>query len=225
MLEHYIDYLRPGTAELVEHEFTLHLDGNVIKGRIDRVDKIGKNLKVSDYKTSRSEMGWDEARDSLQLAIYYKAAREDLKLAALGKHRRRLCPVTRGRLPLVPVQADVPAVGRGQGATAMNPRELRTSPAIVAALNGYEPTDEQWGAISHPLEPAHLVAGAGSGKTAVMAARIVWTIEAEGSSASRLRTRQPRSCRSASGRLSQQLQGTGPRTSRYRPTIRLRPEW
>ena len=62
----------------------------------------------------------------------------------------------------------------------MTPGSLRTGPAIRAALNGYEPTDEQWGAISHPLEPAHLVAGAGSGKTAVMAARIVWTIEEGG---------------------------------------------
>ena len=51
---------------------------------------------------------------------------------------------------------------------------------MMAALNGYEPSDEQWHAISHPLEPTHLVAGAGSGKTAVMAARIVWTIEAAG---------------------------------------------
>lgn len=57
--------------------------------------------------------------------------------------------------------------------------DLRTSAAVVAALNGYKPTDEQWRAISHPLEPAFLVAGAGSGKTAVMAARIVWAIEAE----------------------------------------------
>ena len=57
---------------------------------------------------------------------------------------------------------------------------LRHSPAMIAALNGYEPSDEQWRAISHPLEPTHLVAGAGSGKTAVMAARIVWTIEAAG---------------------------------------------
>ena len=56
---------------------------------------------------------------------------------------------------------------------------LRNSPAMRAALNGYEPTDEQWDAISHPLDPAYLVAGAGSGKTAVMAARILWTIEAE----------------------------------------------
>jgi DNA helicase-2/ATP-dependent DNA helicase PcrA len=79
----------------------------------------------------------------------------------------------------VQVQADLPPVGRGPGTAAVND-ELRTSPAIAAALNGYRPTDEQWGAISHPLEPAHLVAGAGSGKTAVMAARIVWSIESEG---------------------------------------------
>ncbi len=58
--------------------------------------------------------------------------------------------------------------------------ELRHDPALTAALNGYEPTDEQWAAISHPLQPVHLVAGAGSGKTAVMAARIVWIVEHEG---------------------------------------------
>ena len=50
----------------------------------------------------------------------------------------------------------------------------RRSEAIRAALKGYEPTDEQWRAISHPLEPLYLIAGAGSGKTAVMAARIAW---------------------------------------------------
>ncbi len=55
-----------------------------------------------------------------------------------------------------------------------------SSAAIVAALKGYEPTDEQWEAIAHPLEPAFLVAGAGSGKTAIMAARIAWAIEAGG---------------------------------------------
>ena len=39
---------------------------------------------------------------------------------------------------------------------------------------GAEPTDEQWAAISMPLEPYVLVAGAGSGKTSVMAARVVY---------------------------------------------------
>ena len=45
-------------------------------------------------------------------------------------------------------------------------------PAIVAALKGFEPTDEQWQAIRYPPVPLSVVAGAGSGKTAVMAARI-----------------------------------------------------
>lgn len=47
---------------------------------------------------------------------------------------------------------------------------------IVDALGGNEPTCQQWAAISHPLEPVALIAGAGSGKTAVMAARIVWIV-------------------------------------------------
>ena len=55
----------------------------------------------------------------------------------------------------------------------------RRSAAIKAALKGYEPTDEQWKAISHPLEPIYLIAGAGSGKTAVMAARIAWALETQ----------------------------------------------
>jgi len=55
----------------------------------------------------------------------------------------------------------------------------RRSDAIKAALKGYTPTDEQWAAISHPLEPIYLIAGAGSGKTAVMAARIAWALETQ----------------------------------------------
>ena len=79
----------------------------------------------------------------------------------------------------------------------------RRSDAIRAALKGYEPTDEQWRAISHPLEPLYLIAGAGSGKTAVMAARIAWALETQPFSpahvlASPSLTRRPRSCRSGS---------------------------
>ena len=55
----------------------------------------------------------------------------------------------------------------------------RSSAAIQAALKGYPPTDEQWRAISHTLEPLFLIAGAGSGKTAVMAARIAWALETQ----------------------------------------------
>jgi DNA helicase-2/ATP-dependent DNA helicase PcrA len=51
------------------------------------------------------------------------------------------------------------------------------TPGIRTALRGQEPTPEQWAAITAPLGPVHLIAGAGSGKTAVMAARIVYLVE------------------------------------------------
>ncbi|HSJ50877.1 MAG TPA: UvrD-helicase domain-containing protein, partial [Actinomycetota bacterium] len=47
-------------------------------------------------------------------------------------------------------------------------------PREVVEFLGVEPTPDQWRAISWPLEPCVLVAGAGSGKTSVMAARVVW---------------------------------------------------
>ena len=50
----------------------------------------------------------------------------------------------------------------------------RVAPAEITAALGAEPTDEQWAAISWPLEPCVLIAGAGSGKTSVMAARVVY---------------------------------------------------
>ena len=47
-------------------------------------------------------------------------------------------------------------------------------PEPIVAFLGGQPTEEQWRAITYPLEPFVLVAGAGSGKTSVMAARIVY---------------------------------------------------
>ncbi|MEO7446856.1 MAG: ATP-dependent helicase, partial [Humibacillus sp.] len=40
----------------------------------------------------------------------------------------------------------------------------------------YTVSDQQWRAISAPLEPAVVIAGAGSGKTSVMAARVVYLV-------------------------------------------------
>ena len=47
-------------------------------------------------------------------------------------------------------------------------------PEVVAAMGGAPPTEEQWRAITMPLEPTVLIAGAGSGKTSVIAARVVY---------------------------------------------------
>ena len=45
---------------------------------------------------------------------------------------------------------------------------------ILRVFKGTPPTQQQWEAISHPLTPSAVVAGAGSGKTAVMVARVVY---------------------------------------------------
>ncbi|HEX2090683.1 MAG TPA: ATP-dependent DNA helicase [Actinomycetota bacterium] len=47
-------------------------------------------------------------------------------------------------------------------------------PAEIRSVMGADPTAEQWRAISMPLEPYVVVAGAGSGKTSVIAARVVY---------------------------------------------------
>jgi DNA helicase II / ATP-dependent DNA helicase PcrA len=51
------------------------------------------------------------------------------------------------------------------------------TPGVRAALRGQDPTPEQLAAVTAPIGPVHVIAGAGSGKTAVMAARIVYLIE------------------------------------------------
>ncbi len=85
MIERYNRHLKPGRAKMVEKRFRVSLDGHVITGRIDRVDSIGRNIVVTDYKTSRNPLGWNEAKESLQLAIYYLAATSDEELIELGE--------------------------------------------------------------------------------------------------------------------------------------------
>jgi superfamily I DNA/RNA helicase/RecB family exonuclease len=85
ILKRYIDMLKPGTALMAEHKFNIDFNGHRITGRIDRVDRIGKGLVVSDYKTSRYPIYWDDARKSLQLAIYYLAAKWDETISAHGE--------------------------------------------------------------------------------------------------------------------------------------------
>ncbi|HKU31623.1 MAG TPA: ATP-dependent DNA helicase [Arthrobacter sp.] len=69
------------------------------------------------------------------------------------------------------------ALGDGVG----NPGELpapRFSPGELADILGERnrPTDEQAAIISSPLTPRLVIAGAGSGKTATMADRVVWLV-------------------------------------------------
>ena len=56
------------------------------------------------------------------------------------------------------------------------PRPAFSAVAIAEALDQHEPTDEQQLVIEAPLGPALVVAGAGSGKTETMAARVLWLV-------------------------------------------------
>src|ERR1035438_3631548 len=56
-------------------------------------------------------------------------------------------------------------------------RPVRFSPVQLARLLGIdEPTPEQAAVISAPLAPLAVIAGAGSGKSETMAARLVWLV-------------------------------------------------
>ncbi|EMY35617.1 ATP-dependent DNA helicase PcrA [Arthrobacter crystallopoietes BAB-32] len=57
-----------------------------------------------------------------------------------------------------------------QSITTFSPEELATK------LGQHQPTPEQSGIISSPLQPLLVIAGAGSGKTATMADRVVWLV-------------------------------------------------
>ncbi len=50
------------------------------------------------------------------------------------------------------------------------------SRAHLQAILGHPLSDPQWDAVSAPAEPAAIVAGAGSGKTTVMSARVLWLV-------------------------------------------------
>ena len=84
MLEVFWYHERPHTVLAVERWFDIAFEGSRLRGRIDRVDRLGRNLTLTDYKTAKWAASLDEAQHSLQLAIYHLAAREDPELAELG---------------------------------------------------------------------------------------------------------------------------------------------
>src|SRR5437870_4786853 len=87
-------------------------------------------------------------------------------------------------MPVLRLQDALPSVARGKRAlpgrrraprgTPVTATTARGCPPAVRDAMGAEPTADQWRAISMPLEPYVIVAGAGSGKTSVIAARVVY---------------------------------------------------
>jgi RecB family exonuclease len=84
-----------GKVVAIEYSFNdLEVDGHTIRGRIDRITTNSNGLVLTDYKTSKSAVSYDEARESLQLAIYYRAAQvfDDLKEHGAPAHMELVYP-------------------------------------------------------------------------------------------------------------------------------------
>ena len=105
-----------------------------------------------------------------------RAARRTARAAA----RRGVPGGRRPALPRLQLRADLPDQGRRVGDVASDHSATRSDHLAddLAAGDGtpYAPSDQQWAAISAPLSPAVVIAGAGSGKTTLMAARVVYLV-------------------------------------------------
>jgi superfamily I DNA/RNA helicase/RecB family exonuclease len=68
----------------VERTFSFTFDGHTVRGRIDRIDRVGTSgLRLVDYKTGGLK-SQNDAREDLQLALYYLACLLDPALQSLG---------------------------------------------------------------------------------------------------------------------------------------------
>ncbi|MDQ4149587.1 MAG: ATP-dependent helicase [Actinomycetota bacterium] len=76
-----VDFRRDIVAE---REFEFDYGRATLRGRIDRIDRVGKVLKLTDYKTSKWAPSRVDAESSLQLAIYHLAARSVPELVQMG---------------------------------------------------------------------------------------------------------------------------------------------
>ncbi|MEW2352675.1 PD-(D/E)XK nuclease family protein [Spirillospora sp. NPDC029432] len=80
MVERYVARLDPADEPIgVERTVATRTDRIAVSGRIDRLDARGAELVVVDYKTGRHVLTSDDARGSLQLAIYAMAAARVLR--------------------------------------------------------------------------------------------------------------------------------------------------
>lgn len=82
----YANWIRPGaSAVILEHTLTMDLNGTRWNGRADRIERQADGeLRVVDYKTSSNVPTQAEAAESIQLAFYLAAARQDPDVLAHG---------------------------------------------------------------------------------------------------------------------------------------------
>jgi RecB family exonuclease len=113
-----------------ERSFSFRLGPHHLRGRVDRVDRLGPGCdaeyELIDYKTSRAKSA-DELRDDVQLSLYALAAREDWQL-----------PSSRQSYYYVLDDAKVPVPRDLRDAAAVTEIVMRVGDGILA--QEFEPT-------------------------------------------------------------------------------------
>ena len=64
----------------VEHQFAVNIDGVILSGKIDRIDKLEDGLSIVDYKTSQGLFTAAHLEEDLQLTFYQLAAETQWRL-------------------------------------------------------------------------------------------------------------------------------------------------
>ena len=87
LVDLYDNWIRP-TAEAVilEHGLELEINGRKWRGRADRIERQAPGeLRIVDYKTSRSMPSVEDAKTAIQLAFYLAASQADPVILAEGQ--------------------------------------------------------------------------------------------------------------------------------------------
>jgi putative RecB family exonuclease len=79
-LEQYVAGLEPEDEPVgVERVVAARTETLALSGRVDRIDRVGDELVIVDYKTGRSTLGPDDARGSRALGLYAYAAQRTFR--------------------------------------------------------------------------------------------------------------------------------------------------
>jgi RecB family exonuclease len=117
-----------------ERQFDFRLGPHHVRGRVDRVDRVGEGYELIDYKTSRPKTV-EQLRDDIQLSLYALAAREDWGLECSQQAYYYVLddlkvPVARDERDAEAVRAIVLEVGEGILAQEFDPTPSHSACSI-----------------------------------------------------------------------------------------------
>jgi DNA helicase-2/ATP-dependent DNA helicase PcrA len=132
-----LDQRREGDPVWFERSFTFRLGEHLLRGRVDRVDRLPDGrYELIDYKTGKAKSE-GELREDLQLSVYQMGARESWRLETSAQSyyyvlENEKVPVEHSEAELDRVRATVAQIAAGIAAQDFEPRP---SPEMCAVCD------------------------------------------------------------------------------------------